>query len=102
MEGRSVAATMLLAPMTGVPSVGSQPGPHAVVHASASATPNASADWGRSAGSVASPDMTTAATGAGTVGALSNSGSGCSKACLNMRAMASPSSSKGSWPDNSS
>ena len=99
---RSVAATMLLAPITGVPSTGSQPGPQAVVHASANMTPNASAVAGRSAGSVASPAMTMSVTADGTAGALSASGSGASKACLNIRAMASPSSGNGNSPHSSS
>jgi hypothetical protein len=79
--GRAGSSTALLigpASMRGTASDGSQPEPQAWVQASARATPNDSALANRSAGSVASPRITTAATGPGTSGVTSRSGTGFS------------------------
>ena len=66
------------ASMIGTCSAASQPGPQVWEAASARAAPNASAVSNRSAGSVARPRITTAATGSGTPGATSRSGTGFS------------------------
>src|SRR5271170_1176048 len=74
-DGCPAALMMGPASMIGT-SAGSQPGPQAWVHAPARATPKDSAVANRWAGSVASALITTAATGPGTPGAASPSGTG--------------------------
>src|SRR6516162_9317774 len=84
------ALMMAPASMMGTGSASSQPGPHEWAPPSARATPKDSAVAYRSAGSVASPCITTAATGLGTPGAASRRGTGFSKACWNSCDISSP------------
>lgn len=96
------AVTMVSAPMTGMPGPASHPGDQHSVAASASATPNDSAEAKRDSGSAVSPRITTAARCSGMVGAISDSGVGGSNACLNSMPMASPVGGNGSTPESSS
>ncbi len=87
--------------MTGMPTGASQFVPQHSAAGSAKAMPNDSAEAKRSEGSVAKPRITTSAMGAGRLGAIFDSGVGCSNACRNRVTMLSSAGGNGNTPDNS-